>query len=282
MDALGLNFPYSHPVGLYEKLVWAVTPDGKGITLDFFAGSGTNGHAVLRLNKADNGERKFILVEVGDYFESTLKERIRRAMFSENWRDGKPHPNKEIDGTVGIVKYQRLEQYEDVLNNLNVDNQENNSDVGRSEFPARIPVKYLYRPEEQQIRLVLDLRAPFSNRLTYGKDSTEGVVDIVESYCYLKGLAIERRLRFDFGERIYRVVKSGGRLVVFRNVSDEIDDTAQLLEILADPGLAGVRRLDVNFDADQNCLLRHPDLREVYLITTADFDTGTVWEDASL
>lgn len=287
MDALGLNFPYSHPIGLYEKLVWAVTPDGNGITLDFFAGSGTTGHAVLRLNKADNGERKFILVEMGDYFESTLKERIRRAMFSENWRDGKPHPNKEIDGTVGIVKYQRLEQYEDVLNNLtytasNTDNQENNSDVGRSEFPARIPVKYLYRPEEQQIRLVLDLRAPFSNRIVYGKDSTEGVVDIVESYCYLKGLAIERRLRFNFGERIYRVVKSGGRLVVFRNVSDEIDDTAQLLEILADPGLAGVRRLDVNFDADQNRLLQHPDLREVYLITTADFDTGTVWEDASL
>ena len=287
IEALGLKFQYCHPVALYERLVWTSTPDGKGITLDFFAGSGTTGHAVLRLNKAGNGKRKFILVEMGDYFESTLKERIRRAMFSENWRDGKPHPNKEIDGTVGIVKYQRLEQYEDVLNNLtytasNTDNQENNSDVGRSELPARIPVKYLYRPEEQQIRLVLDLRAPFSNRLIYGKDSTEGVVDIVESYCYLKGLAIERRLRFDFGERIYRVVKSGGRLVVFRNVSDEIDDTAELLEILADPGLAGVRRLDVNFDADQNLLLQHPDLREVYLITTADFDTGTVWEDASL
>ena len=118
VQSLGLRFPYCHPVGLYEKLVWAGTSDGKGITLDFFAGSGTTGHAVLRLNKADNGSRKFILVEMGDYFESTLKERIRRAMFSENWRDGKPNPKQEIDGTVGIVKYQRLEQYEDVLNNL--------------------------------------------------------------------------------------------------------------------------------------------------------------------
>ena len=154
---------------------------------------------------------------------------------------------------------------------------------------------------------MLELRAPFSNRITYGKDSTEGVVDIVESYCYLKGLPIERRLRFDFavgetsgpdapvGEtsrsrcplampdsaRTYRVIKSGQRLVIFRNVTDEIDDTAQLLEILADPRLAGVRQLDVNFDADQDALLQHPDLREVYLITTADFDTGTVWEDTS-
>ena len=165
---------------------------------------------------------------------------------------------------------------------------------------------------------MLDLRAPFSNRITYGKDSTEGVVDIVESYCYLKGLPIERRLRFDLavgetsgpdapvgetsrsrlspvGEtsrsryplampdsaRTYRVIKSGQRLVIFRNVTDEIDDTAQLLEILADPRLAGVRQLDVNFDADQDALLQHPDLREVYLITTADFDAGTVWEDTS-
>lgn len=129
---------------------------------------------------------------------------------------------------------------------------------------------------------MLDLRAPFSNRITYGKDSTEGVVDIVESYCYLKGLPIERRLRFDLGMRTYRVIQSGQRLVIFRNITDEIDDTAQLLEILADPRLAGVRQLDVNYDADQDALLQHPDLREVHLITTADFDTGTVWEDTSL
>ena len=94
-----------------------VEDDKFSICLDYFAGSGTTGHAVLNLNKADNGNRKFILVEMGDYFDSTLKERIRRIMFSENWKDRRPK-SKEIDGTVGIVKYQRLEQYEDVLNNL--------------------------------------------------------------------------------------------------------------------------------------------------------------------
>ncbi len=118
VDSLGLSFPYCHPVGLYERLIWAVTPEGKGVTLDFFAGSGTNGHAVLNLNKADNGSRKFILVEeMETSFENILKERIRRVMFSKNWRNGKPK-SKEIDGTIGIVKYQQLEQYEDVLNNI--------------------------------------------------------------------------------------------------------------------------------------------------------------------
>ena len=273
IEALGLDFPFCHPVGLYESLVWAVTTEGKGITLDFFAGSGTTGHAILNLNKADNGNRKFILVEMGDYFESTLKERIRRVMFSQNWKAGKPDAKKKIDGTVGIVKYQRLEQYEDVLTNLM-------TSPPNYAPKTELPVKYLYRPEEQQIRLMMDLRAPFSNRITYGKDNTEGVVDVLETYCYLKGLSIQRQLRFDFGEQIYRVVRSGTRLVVFRNIPEDIDDTSQLLEILADERLEGVTQLDVNANANQQALLENSELRQIHLISISDFDSGSVWDTA--
>ena len=275
VEAFGITFPYCHPVGLYETLVWAVTSDGKGTILDFFAGSGTTGHAVLNLNKLnksgkEKGQRKFILVEMGDYFESALKERIRRVMFSQNWKAGKPDTKKKIDGTVGIVKYQRLEQYEDVLNNLITSPPDYDT-------KTELPVKYLYRPEEQQIRLMMDMRFPFSNRITYGKDSTEGFVDVLETYCYLKGLPIHRRLRFDFGDQIFRVVQSGKRLVVFRNLTDE-DDTPQLLEILADERLEGVTQLDVNYNVNQSALLDNSDLREIHLITTSDFDTGAVWD----
>ena len=269
IEAFGITFPYCHPVGLYETLVWAVTPEGKGITLDFFAGSGTTGHAILNLNKTDDGNRKFILVEMGDYFESTLKERIRRVMFSQNWKNGKPDANKKIDGTVGIVKYQRLEQYEDVLNNLT---------TSPPDYDAKteLSVKYLYRPEEQQIRLMIDMCFPFSNRITYGKDSTKGFVDVLETYCYLKGLPIQRRLRFDLNNQVYRVVQSGTRLVVFRNVTEE-DDTPQLLEILTDERLADVTQLDVNCDANQQALLENSELRQIHLISKSDFDTGAVW-----
>ncbi len=271
IEALGLDFPFCHPVGLYENLVWAVTPEGKGITLDFFAGSGTTGHAIFNLNKTDKGNRKFILVEMGDYFQSALKERIRRVMFSQNWKAGKPDAKKKPDGTVGIVKYQRLEQYEDILNNLT---------TSPPDYDAKteLPIKYLYRPEEQDVRLMMDMRSPFSNRITYGKDSTEGFVDVLETYCYLKGLPIQRRLRFDFGERVYRVVRSGARAVVFRNVKEDMDDTAQLLEILGDERLAGVTQLDVNYDANQSGLLKGDRLRHVHLITTSDFDSGSVWD----
>ena len=254
-----------------KYLVLAGVKNNKSsICLDFFAGSGTIGHAVLNLNKTDNGNRKFILVEMGNYFDDTLKKRIRCAMFSENWKDGKPDAKKKPDGTVGIVKYQRLEQYEDILNNLITSPPDYTAET-------ELPVTYLYRPEEQQIRLMMDMRFPFSNGITYGKDSTEGTVDVLETYCYLKGLPIQRRLRFDFGDQVYRVIQSGKRLVVFRNVT-EADDTPQLLEILADERLAGVTQLDVNYDADQNELRAGSDLRQIHVVATSDFDTGAVWD----
>ena len=90
MDALGLHFPYCHPVGLYEKLIWAITSEDKGTTLDFFAGSGTNAHAVINLNRQDDGKRKYILVEMGHHFNTVLKPRVMKAVYAEKWRDAKP------------------------------------------------------------------------------------------------------------------------------------------------------------------------------------------------
>ena len=164
-----------------------------------------------------------------------------------------------------------MEQYEDVLNNLIT------SPPDYDAFKTELPVKYLYRPEEQQIRLMMDMRDPFSNRITYGKDSTEGVVDVLETYCYLKGLPIQRRLRFDLNDQVYRVVRSGTRAVVFRNVTEE-DDTPQLLEILADERLAGITQLDANDNVNQSALLEGSDVRQIHVVTTSDFDTGMVWD----
>lgn len=265
------NFNFPKSVYLVSDCLLTSGLISDRMVLDYFAGSGTTGHAVLNLNKTDNGNRKFILVEMGDYFDNTLKERIRRVMFSENWKDGRPDPKKKIDGTVGIVKYQRLEQYEDVLSNLTTVPPDDDAEI-------ELPVKYLYRPEEQQIRLMMDMRSPFSNRMTYGKDSTEGFVDVLETYCYLKGLPIHRRLRFDFADQIYRVILSGMRAVVFRNITEGVDDTQQLLEIFADERLEGVTQLDINYNVNQSALHEDSDLREVNLITTSDFDTGSVWD----
>jgi len=56
-------FDNPKPVGLIKKIVDLSTDDSESaIILDFFAGSGTTGQAVLELNKEDNGSRQFILV----------------------------------------------------------------------------------------------------------------------------------------------------------------------------------------------------------------------------
>ncbi|MGV9183278.1 site-specific DNA-methyltransferase [Arcanobacterium canis] len=72
-------FDTPKPTRLIERILKIATKPGD-IVLDSFAGSGTTGHAVLDLNKADKGDRTFILVELGDYADSVTAERIRRAI----------------------------------------------------------------------------------------------------------------------------------------------------------------------------------------------------------
>lgn len=74
------NRPFDYPkpsILLEELLGFATDPDD--IVLDSFAGSGTTGHAVLKLNVQDGGNRRFILIELSEYAESITAERVRRV-----------------------------------------------------------------------------------------------------------------------------------------------------------------------------------------------------------
>jgi adenine-specific DNA-methyltransferase len=68
-----LNFP--KPVSVMRTLVDSCASESD-TTLDFFAGSGTTGHAVIDLNREDGGDRRYVLVEMGEYFDTVLKPRI--------------------------------------------------------------------------------------------------------------------------------------------------------------------------------------------------------------
>ncbi|MDY6050269.1 MAG: site-specific DNA-methyltransferase [Corynebacterium sp.] len=72
-------FDTPKPTRLVERILKIATKPGD-IILDSFAGSGTTGHAVLNVNKTDQGDRAFILVELGDYADSVTAERVRRAI----------------------------------------------------------------------------------------------------------------------------------------------------------------------------------------------------------
>ena len=74
-------FDYPKPTRLIQRIISLVTkPDENAIVLDSFAGSGTTAHAVLALNKEDDGNRKFILVECEDYADTITAERVRRVI----------------------------------------------------------------------------------------------------------------------------------------------------------------------------------------------------------
>ncbi len=79
--------------------------------LDFFAGSGTTADAVIRLNK-DGGNRKFLLIEMGEHFNNVILPRIKKLSVSLNYKQGIP---QDREGNSLFFKYYSLEQYEDIL-----------------------------------------------------------------------------------------------------------------------------------------------------------------------
>lgn len=258
----GSDFPSPKPVSLIERVL-QVSPGE--LVLDYFAGSGTTGQAVMRLNKDEEADdRRFILVEMGEYFDDVLKERIRRAIYSENWDEGSPEG--DVDGTQGLVKYQQLEQYEDILNNLE-------TDLNGDALPDEVPLTYLYRPQEQALRTSLDLSAPFDQTIEYGPQQEESTLDLLETYAYLKGLPVRQRRRYDREGRVYRTLRSDRHLVVFRPLQAGTDDTDVLRDLLE--ANEGVEVLHVNHDV-QRGELEQPRLN-LRVVTAEDFDAGTSW-----
>lgn len=180
MEPLGLDFPYCHPVSLYEELVAAAAPEDSDLVLDFFAGSGTTAHAVINLNRQDGGRRKYILVEMGNYFDTVLLPRIKKVVFCEKWKDGKPNGG---EGVSHFLKYHYLEQYEDSLNDLELI-REQDGQLALEMFGDEYLLKYMLDFETQGSPSLLNLemfKDPFAYRLKVqeGDEIVERNVDLV-------------------------------------------------------------------------------------------------------
>jgi adenine-specific DNA-methyltransferase len=85
------RFPNPKPTSLMEQLI-GFAGESDALVLDPFAGSGTTGHAVMRLNAADGGTRRFILVEEGTredrYCRTLLAPRLKAAIEKEGLPGG--------------------------------------------------------------------------------------------------------------------------------------------------------------------------------------------------
>ncbi len=106
---LKFDFPKS-PFLLYD--IFSLIENKKFSILDFFAGSGTTADAVIRLNKDDGGNRKFLLIEMGEHFNNVILPRIKKLCVSLNYKQGYP---QDRNGNSLFFKYYSLEQYEDIL-----------------------------------------------------------------------------------------------------------------------------------------------------------------------
>lgn len=195
LDALGLGFPYCHPVSMYEHLLSVCS--SKSIFIDFFAGSGTNGHAVINLNREDGGKRKYILVEMGDYFNTVLKPRIKKVVYSPDWKGGTPTTFDK--GISHCFKYLRLESYEDTLNNLELKRDKIQDDL-LAEMPELLRSEYLlkYILDIESRGSILSTNAfkkPFGYTLDIAADSAGATkrqsIDLVETFNYLIGLRLK-------------------------------------------------------------------------------------------
>lgn len=171
--------------------------ENKGVVVDFFAGSGTTGNAIINLNREDKGNRNYILVEQGDYFDTVLKPRIQKVVYSSDWKNGKPAtPQTGISHAFKVLK---IESYEDTLNNLELRRTEAQKTLFDN-LPKSAKEDYLLRYmldiESRGSLLSVDhFRKPFDFRLKVTVDSAgayeERIIDLVETFNYLIGLRVK-------------------------------------------------------------------------------------------
>jgi adenine-specific DNA-methyltransferase len=95
------SFGTPKPVALMEYII-GICCDSESVVLDGFAGSATTAHAVLNQNLNDNGNRRFIAVELEDYADTITAERVRRVI------KGVPESKNFKEGTGGTFSYFRL------------------------------------------------------------------------------------------------------------------------------------------------------------------------------
>ena len=246
-------FDFPKALSLVTDCLRAANADSYAIVLDFFAGSGTTGHAVINLNREDGGRRKFILVEMGEYFDTVLLPRIAKVMYAPEWKDGRPKraaTSTEAERTPRLVKVLRLESYEDALHNLVATAKRMADDpaaqrreaaykelAGADAYRLHYLIELPLQEAETCLR-VLDLAHPFAYTLEILTDEgpVRQPVDVVETFNYLYGLRVRRTETWrnpQDGDRVYRVVKAGDRegkrriLVIWRDMGDGHDPESE-------------------------------------------------------
>ena len=228
-------FPNPKPTRLIRRIIQLATSPQESIVLDFFSGSGTTANAVIAQNRADGGARKYIQVEIGVHVDTVMVPRIKKVIYSKDWKDGKPVSR---EGISHMFKYIRLESYEDALHNLasngtmaRIKPKEKayKAAKGENEYGIRYLAKLPLEASDTMLNLAR-LEHPFNYTLEVLTDDgpRAQAVDLVETFNFLYGLFVRRlvTLKNEKDGRHYRIVKATDRegrkriLVVWRDMAD--------------------------------------------------------------
>jgi adenine-specific DNA-methyltransferase len=207
---------FSYPKSIFtvsDSLKAALCNRRDAYVLDYFAGSGTTAHALLRSNKIESDNAKYLLVEMAEYFDTALKPRIEKIMYCTEWKDGKP-AGKE--GISHIFKYQTLESYEDALNNIQLQRPEQGELL---EFDDYV-LKYMLQYESRDSACLLNvekLTKPFDYELELygGGEKRKQKVDLIETFNYLLGVSVNQIKTYN--------VKAANREIKYRAIFGSVE-----------------------------------------------------------
>jgi adenine-specific DNA-methyltransferase len=234
-DMFGETHRFSFPKSVHAVAdclrVTGVLKGGQRLILDYFAGSGTTAHATININRIDKQHRKYILVEQGDYFDTVLKPRIEKVVFSADWKNGAPvAPGSGISHAFKVVK---IESYEDTLNNLQLRRTAEQKHLF-DKLPQQAKDDYLLHymldvESRGSLLSVEDFKKPFDYKLKVAVDSAgaweERKVDLVETFNFLIGLTVKHidiQLKQGF-VTVLGVLPSGEKTLVLWRDCDALD-----------------------------------------------------------
>ncbi|ATF35334.1 site-specific DNA-methyltransferase [Burkholderia thailandensis] len=259
MKSLGIPFDQPKPVEFAASIIGWCT-DGDDLIVDFFGGSGTTAHAVMALNAADGGNRRYVLVQLPEPLDAgskdqkaaadfcaaqrvplnlaeLTKERLRRSAA----RVAAEHPGVRADLGFRVFR----------LDSTNVSEWDpRGDDIQQSLFAAVEHVKPNRSEEdllyELMLKLGLDLCAPIDARTIAGK--AVHVIDGAIVACF--DTHIDRASTDALGEGIVKLIAAAGAAdtreltCVFRD-SGFADDVAKvnLSAILEQHGVKRIRSL---------------------------------------
>src|SRR5690606_1929871 len=160
---------------------------------------------------------RWMIVEANHYFEPLVIARVKKQAFTTEWLKGKPNG---LNRSGCCIRVQRLENYEDTLENLALTPEQGESAaLPFDDEPTAL--RWKLDEEARQVYCAIDkFRSPFGYSLRRAEGAGEAQpvpVDLVESLVWLLGLDVARMWREPQGVGITGRNRRGENvLVAFR------------------------------------------------------------------